>query len=292
MRELTAIIGMHRSGTSMVANLVHDMGIRVVGDERFLAKGNAHNQGGYWETPELVTLNNRLLAFLGGSWREVPPLPSGWADSPWLLPYRSRAAALIRAIPGDRRAWKDPRLTLTLPFWKRVVPATRYVLCFRNPLDVHRSLERRDGITLPEAVRLWGIYSAVAIRETVGEPRLFLFYDEFFDGADPARRLAQFLDVPAGLSAHIREDLRHHTHGSEEVIRHPEVPEAVKDLWRALERFRQGGQGPADEAELNRAAYAYRDGFRIPWSRRLRWYGRWVGGTLKMMMRERGFSGA
>jgi hypothetical protein len=291
MRELTAIIGMHRSGTSMVAQLTHELGIPVVGDEDHLAHGNAHNQGGYWETPELVTMNNRLLAYLGGDWREVPAIPPGWALSPWLAPYRAHARTLIRVIPGERRSWKDPRLTLTLPFWRQVVPTTRYVLCFRNPLDVHRSLERRDNMSLLEAVRLWGLYSALAIRDTVGEPRLLLFYEDFFQpDQKPLDRLTAFLGVsaagPDALS--IQTDLRHHAHTSADLLNHPEVPDSVKLLWETLEHYRQGGMTQDDEALLNQAARAFTLDLSIPLSRRIRRRWRWLGGTVKMMTRERG----
>jgi hypothetical protein len=268
--------------------MVHALGIRVVGDEAFLARGNAHNEEGYWETPELVTMNQRLLAFLGGSWREVPPMPAGWERSWWLEPYRRRARALVAAIPGERRAWKDPRLTLTLPFWQRVVPEARYVLCFRNPLDVHRSLERREGMDVGEAVRLWGIYSAAALRETVGRPRLLLFYEDFFDPARRAvERLAAYLAVPPADVGVVHETLRHHAHGDADVFRHPAVDAREQALWEALVAYRDR-PGPDTEAALDRLAATYpRSGSGTTTAaRRWRYRGRWVGGTLKMLLRE------
>ena len=224
MRELVAVVGMHRSGTSMVAQLVHELGIPVVGDEKFLARGNVHNEEGYWETPELVTMNDRILAFLGGDWRHVPPMPAGWEKSPWLGPYRTHARRLVSAIPGERRTWKDPRLTLTLPFWQQVIPAARYAVCVRNPLDVQQSLERRDKMGVEEAVQLWALYTALAVSYTAGAPRLLLSYGDFFtEGRHPVWDLAAFLGVepPRDPSSTVHSELRHHAHSPADVLDHP-----------------------------------------------------------------------
>ena len=71
------IIGMHRSGTSMVANLLRRHGLSLGPDECLLG-ANESNQAGHFEHAGFVEINEALLKQLGGSWDNPPRLQSGW----------------------------------------------------------------------------------------------------------------------------------------------------------------------------------------------------------------------
>ena len=87
---------------------------------------------------------------LGGTWSEPPVLGAGWETDTALGDLRQRARAVIHQDFGAAPlwSWKNPRTCLTLPFWQRLLPSMRYVICLRNPIDVARSLRRRNGFSL------------------------------------------------------------------------------------------------------------------------------------------------
>ena len=150
------IAGMHRAGTSMVARLLEGCGLDLGGPAHF-APPAPDNRDGYWEDLRFVAMNDRILDRLGGAW-DTPPTPaSGWEASPELESERREAEALAggRAEPWG---WKDPRTSLTVPFWKRLLPAMKVVVCLRNPLEVADSLRARGYTSERFGLALWERY--------------------------------------------------------------------------------------------------------------------------------------
>ena len=115
---------------------------------------------------------------------------------------------------------KDPRLCLTLPFWRETLPADMgAVLVLRDPVKVARSLEARDGIPMSLGLALWDRYLRSAAVGLEGLPTLVVEYDRVL--ADPARCVEEVvgflgrrgIEVPSGASEDARgfldSDLRH-----------------------------------------------------------------------------------
>ncbi|HEY8808984.1 MAG TPA: glycosyltransferase [Solirubrobacterales bacterium] len=230
------VLGMSRTGSSLTARVLNLLGVYLghpedllngklhqlagEGDE-VLAKAKEANPAGFWEHYRIMRLNERILRTHGGSWRDPPTLPVGWEQSHELDAERREARSLLRETFAGQPlwGWKDPRNCLTLPFWERLVPRARYVICLRNPLDVASSLQRRDGMPLQQGIGLWRAYVIAALLNTSGRPRLFVPYENHFD--DPhgtVERLARFAGREAAL-------------GTARVLR--ELADAVDErLWR------------------------------------------------------------
>lgn len=204
------VLGPSRSGTSLTARLLALAGVHLGPEEELLgeslsqladegegvlAKARDSNPGGHWEHYRLMRLNERILRTLGGSWREPPPLPPGWEAAPELDELREEARAILaESFSGEELwGWKDPRNSVTLPFWRDLLPDLRCVICLRSPLDGAASLQRRDAIALEQGLELWGAYIAAALAGSVGRPRLLVPFESFFaDGVAAAARLARF----------------------------------------------------------------------------------------------------
>ena len=148
------ILGMHRSGTSLLTRLLSLLGVELGPDAHLMAP-TKFNPTGFWEHEGIVALNDELLARLGGRWQEPPPLAPGWERDPALDDLREKARALVAADFAGRAEWgfKDPRTCLTLPFWKTLLPPMRYILCVRNPADVAHSLEH--AMPFERGAALW-----------------------------------------------------------------------------------------------------------------------------------------
>lgn len=242
---------MHRSGTSLTAEACHTLGWPVVGPEDFLRHGNEYNPSGYWETIELVTINRRLLYFLGGDWHITPSLTHNWWDSDALTALKNRAETFIRRIPNARATLKDPRLSLTLPFWQSMFPPVKYIICLRHPEDVASSVSRRDQIPAEQARALWTLYTSQALIHTIRYPRLFVFYADLIgpQGPQELQRIAQFLGTQAisdETAQIVHEDYAHGHSGL--TASQPSLP-----LWEAALAWRQNPTSHMEEAMMQEA---------------------------------------
>lgn len=144
---LTLILGVHRSGTSLLTRGLLTLGAKG-GD--FADSHDPHNPDGYAEHPAVRQFNDRLLAHLGASWDNWGFQASliDW-DATNLSSWRAEAAALLRGIfvGSGPFVLKDPRCTTLAPFWERVVPeagyALRRILIVRDPAEVAESQRQR-----------------------------------------------------------------------------------------------------------------------------------------------------
>jgi len=261
---VVCVLGMSRTGTSLTTRLLSLAGVYlgpaeelldaelrqlVLEGEQVMAKARGSNPEGHWEHYRLMRLNERILRSLGGNWREPPPLPAGWELSPALAAEREEARALLaESFAGHELwGWKDPRNSLTLPFWQCLLPRMRCVICLRNPLDVAASLQRRDGMPLAQGLELWRVYVTAALAATEGRPRLFVPYESFFaDRAAAARRLTAFVgrdrafDGGEGerkLAEAVNERLWRNRTPASEIALDERVPAEVAEVYRQTERL-------------------------------------------------------
>lgn len=226
-QRIVCVLGMFRTGSSLVAGILGRLGISFGRDELLLAANRA-NPTGFWENTKFIELNDALLARLHGAWYDPPAPPAGWEADESVADLGRAARSLIEAEFGSVPSWgwKDPRTCLTLPFWRQTVPAARYVLCVRNPMDAAASLVglpwgRRwlEPPSVGRALDLWVEYTRRAFEETRDRPSLVVFYEDvLFDWRREASRLAEFVDVTAptdggaeqAIAAYVQPALRHH----------------------------------------------------------------------------------
>ena len=214
------VLGMHRSGTSLVAGVLRQLGIDLGPDEEFLPP-DSNNESGYFELKELVYLNNDILAYYGGSWDDGPGAAARLGEV-------RRARIHPRSAPvfswrGDFAdsplwGWKDPRTCITLPFWQRLVPGLRYVICVRNPIDVVHSLRLREGEErgLDQQVLDWLRHTASALAYTAERRRIAVHYERFFEDTErEVRGWRGFSDARIGSRIPtVARDLRVHRSGA------------------------------------------------------------------------------
>jgi hypothetical protein len=233
-----AVAGMHRSGTSMVARLLNLAGVSL-GPERDMIPAGPDNPEGFWEHAGFVAVNDEILARLGGTCLTPPPMPASWELRPEIDLLRGVAAAFVARVAGaEPWGWKDPRNSLTLPFWQRLIPDLRVVVCVRNPLEVAASLGARNGIPPDVALDLWLTHY---VRLMAAADRCVVtHYDAYFD--DPASELARVLSLlgirsarreVAAACASVLPRLRHTRWTTRDLTLHGVRPE-VRTCYRLL----------------------------------------------------------
>ncbi|MCF7983290.1 MAG: sulfotransferase, partial [Thiohalocapsa sp.] len=200
-----AVLGMHRSGTSAVAGLLAKMGLSF-GAESALLPASSDNPKGYFEHRTLVAANQVLLVGQRASWLQVqdygtPGFDCATVAASVQASFEGLAVDLLDSIDAHGpRAIKDPRLCLTLPCWRQLLPDLVCIHVTRNPLAVARSLERRADMPVPVGIALWELYSRRVLTYTRGIPTFRVRFEDFIrDPVRISRDIRDFL-LDAGVS--------------------------------------------------------------------------------------------
>lgn len=207
--KLFTVIGMHRSGTSIVSRGLNLLGAHL-GPDDDLMPAKPDNPAGFWETLTVAQLHDDLFAHLGGRWDAPPVLEDGWESSAYLDAFAERIRGIVDSHFSTAKVavWKDPRGSLFLPLWRRVVPIAGTVLCVRSPDEVARSLSAREGFDPERAAALWLRYVVSAYRDA-GGALVVRFEEPYADPDGTLARLADFSGLPAP-GAVVLEDFRNY----------------------------------------------------------------------------------
>ena len=137
-RSPLIISGMHRSGTSLIANFIHNSGIYL--GERLLPANNS-NPFGHYEDIDILDFHRGILEREFGHHMWVPDIPkilcSDINIAKSLVEKRSR-----KTLWG----WKDPRTCLFLSLWSSILRDAYYLFVIRKPDLVVESLNRRNKV--------------------------------------------------------------------------------------------------------------------------------------------------
>lgn len=145
------VVGMHRSGTSVLARCLESMGVfsgRLLDENHeplFFANLNnwlIRQCGTEWDWPlqaEAVQNNPDFVKWSVERLNSLIRSPRSWAY------LGLKNTIKFRSIPNLQIpwGWKDPRNLITLPIWSKVFPNARVVLVTRHGVDVAESLRVR-----------------------------------------------------------------------------------------------------------------------------------------------------
>lgn len=152
------IIGMHRSGTSLVVRLLNDIGIEM-----------GINLSRDAESIFFQKINRRIYKYADSDWGKIDILLSLMEERSFIDAQtekvlktlffnvnilgidsgianhfgQSKYSSLIHGEPLWW-GWKDPRTTLTFPIWLKIFPKARILHVLRNGIDVAISTHRRS----------------------------------------------------------------------------------------------------------------------------------------------------
>jgi len=147
MSKVFVVLGMHRSATSLVS--------KALLNEIYMGPCPSPS---VFESKPFRTLNHCILRRAGGSWHEPPPERAILDQHDR---FRDRIIETIETEKADRElwGWKDPRTVLTIRLYLKYLENPHFIPIFRNPLDVARSLQRRNDFSIEKGVRIANIYN-------------------------------------------------------------------------------------------------------------------------------------
>lgn len=247
--RLFFILGMHRSGTSLLTRLCNLCGLELEVGELVPPLPN-DNETGFWELQYIVDLNEELLTEHGITHLDPTSLPSGWHHTSRALTLRQEATAFLKqAIKSSSLlAIKDPRLCRTLPFWLdicdelSITPSAIYSV--RHPMEVAMSLHRRNHISHQQGLELWQIYNQEALEHSKHLERCFVRFPDITHYHEwHLNYIAQALDfswphppktIRNELHDFIRPDLHHNRHQD---TKNTDLPPEILTLYTQLKDY-------------------------------------------------------
>lgn len=194
MTSPVVVVGMHRSGTSLVGSLLSNLGIDM-GDT---AASDLHNVSGYYEDLALLKINEKILGNMGATWSNPP---SEAAIEKEMDQIREIYREFVEHHEG-RWGVKDPRLSLFIKPFLDVVENPKVIFC-RRPVDqVAKSLRERDLVPEEATVQLRTRYNKAIEKVLSGYDHLIVEYDNLVnDPKTTVTAIADFVGVEMRDSA-------------------------------------------------------------------------------------------
>jgi hypothetical protein len=197
------ILGMHKSGTTLVAQTLHHSGINMGAD---LSEDDLDYGSEKSESRQARLINSQILDSVGKFSLDVVP-----TFEPELNP---EAEAQLRNFVTQQSqkytkwGFKDPRTTLTYPVWKPLLGEHKLILVYRPMEYVWRHYTRgllrgfkplsfkslRKGV---QSINAWVGYNAklVALIEAGAEGTYLLNYDLMMTDASVLEGLGRFTET-------------------------------------------------------------------------------------------------
>ena len=174
IRPGVIVLGMHRSGTSVLGGLMTKMGLQTGGPLIMPAKDN---EKGFFERIDVVLQNDELMK-KQSVWYSVNTYKydSTIGTKDILNSYDEeffsdgrRGLSFLNNPESFPWMLKDPRLCITFRSWLPVlsfIPAILFT--YRHPLDVAMSMHKRETehFRVQKALKLWYVYNIRAIEQS------------------------------------------------------------------------------------------------------------------------------
>ena len=236
--RMVFIVGMHRSGTSALAGLLHRVGFAM--PQTDLIPATEGNPRGHWESKVLYQNNNRLLKELGSSWQQATNFPPGLSDSEPCCQWRQQMLEFFaNSLQVDSAViLKDPRFSLLgfamAPWLTSGIFDPVFLMCLRHPAEVAHSLWKRDEMPTIKACRLWISYVLSAQKLCRNQVHRIILYDHLVDNT---------LDVLSGCvqlittSLEFAQNYDFAVSSVEPALRHWNAADLMPDFTESLHEY-------------------------------------------------------
>lgn len=179
------ILGMHKSGTTLVAKTLHQSGIPMGTFDESIS----YDAGNQYEREEALQINNNILGSKGKQ--------SLMIDSSNMDLSETRAIKLLVSKLDERyHAWgfKDPRTCLTYSLWKPYLSRPKIIVVFRDPRSVAYHYCKTGIRDYFLALKRYLQYNREAYKIGVQENGLFISYNRLMKNSDGLTCLSEFVD--------------------------------------------------------------------------------------------------
>jgi glycosyltransferase involved in cell wall biosynthesis len=263
-RTCLMILGMHRSGTSAVTRITGLLGAAL---PRTVLDPAPDNPTGFWESPGLIALNDRIIARLDNNWDDWRKLRLDRLTEADLAGFEDALHATVESefACAPMFAIKDPRVCRLASLYSDALArrgiTPRFLLMVRNPLAVMESLASRDGMTQSYVAILWLRHFLDAESQTRGKPRAFVHYESLLgDWRRDIERTALQIgiswprspsDAAPEIARFLKAELQHHVFSTDDLNARDDLPTWVKDAYAASFDLQESPMDAAAMARLD-----------------------------------------
>lgn len=264
------VLGMHRSGTSVLSRALIALGVDFGGA---FVDIEDDNPKGFFEDKDVNSLNVSFLRSADCHWYRLV-LPETYTPESEEH-FKNQASALIKKKFAASPLWglKDPRITRLSGLWEAIISGLNasgyYILANRNPLSVADSLAKRDDIPRAHSLALWLLHQIDGLQTVTRHHGLIIDYDLMMNQpSTELDRLALFLEKDVDEQSKkifedefLDRDLRHTYHTDTPRTGSP-LTEACLSFHHKLVELAQS-QGPMQGTELEAAKEALDEARKI-----------------------------
>lgn len=193
------VLGMHKSGTTLISQLLHESGINMGSFD----EDQSYDDGNKYERESTLMLNENLLGAEGKNsiFISHQSTPDITADQ------EKQMHTIINNANEKYTDWgfKDPRTCLTYPLWEKILPEHKVIAIFRSP---HESWNRYKIKTFYKQIRTpvraytylsaWSQhnYNILQFLSKTDKDYLILEYSALMSSNEEFARLVSFVKRP------------------------------------------------------------------------------------------------
>ncbi len=154
VEKTVVVLGMHRSGTSLVAGMLEKLGVNMGKRQVGI---HWSNPLGHYENIDFVKMDDKILEKAGGTW-DNPPEISDILKLKSDKNLMSEIEEVVRRNEDKIWGWKVPTTSLTIELYLPFLVNPYFVVCYRDPEAIAKSLKKRDDMNREKALWLTDIY--------------------------------------------------------------------------------------------------------------------------------------
>lgn len=194
------VLGMHRSGTSLITQILSKFGL-YTGNREDMLDPNEANKDGYFEIKKVVEINDEILLENNMIWCCVKENALN-LHTKKETDIEDFIKEFCEKSGNKDIAIKDPRFCLLEPIWRKEIlifgMKPKVIVVIRHPYEVAKSLVHRDNIEFSYALKIWFYYNICILNIIIQYPiedLLFLSYQDFFNNSNQIQKIAAFCNI-------------------------------------------------------------------------------------------------
>ncbi|WP_321277435.1 glycosyltransferase [Thiomicrorhabdus indica] len=198
MKQVIFVLGMHRSGTSVLTGLLSRLGLKT---GEHLLPPQEDNPKGFFEDSDFVAFNDKLLNQLALDWSSPLIISKGTLNKV-LDEYSAESKNLAKQkfLHQSINLVKDPRFSVLMPFWQKTLEKLdiecRFIWMIRSPSAVSHSLSERNQIPAELSESIWRAYNFSIMSFLQNHECLLLNYEQLLeDPVGTCEKLSDYIHL-------------------------------------------------------------------------------------------------
>lgn len=243
------VLGMHKSGTTLMAEILHKSGINMVDEVNYDSNLTYGHLKGKMERQSMVTLNHQFLNSKNVSSLDINIAPDELELAGAL--FEKEIKDVIEHCQATNQTWgfKDPRTCLTYPIWQRYLPEHKIIFIYRRPEKVIEHYSKyftfpKKYLKLYRALVTYNAYNLRLLNIIKGTkiPCIIISYEQLIDDKRALDKLSDFVGTPL-FDARKKTDHKTNKQGAQVFwILNFLTRNKAGDIYNQLEKLKLSGE--------------------------------------------------